>query len=545
MKQSDKKYIINSILSLVLIFIISLTALTAVRYFQLQSNQFWTSGNIRISPSGLDDKYDASKECTIKSLILSSNYTARFIPELFAEIYSILDNKNNYRSYRLEDNGLIKVQDYIYSNASGKKIIHLGWWGPNGFSENPDASLGRFPKNVIVYPYPTGKRIDAGTENDRFEAVGIAIDNKGKKIYKINSIRKIIAAENSRFDEKIEYHTSVSDIPYGDITITNLPFAEKIDPQTSNTDPAIGIDSAGRKPTAEELNLQDQNSLKVMRMNGQTIEAVRMENDNQLSTYSGHMALDDQANIYKIDYHELTLKKVASLPARPEDLHMYTIQQFSRSKYIYNDDNHWDTEFISYAGSAVFSHHKDGTISLEVFDQNGKNIKKQSHKTVLAAAERGTYEFYLLGSEMFYGLGFHTAALLFSDMITPENIKESMIIMPYSFVSRALHQNDSRKSEMITWAFTTAIINCIFFAYLLRHSYKKSGLPARYFKFWVIMIILLGPMAYIAYQLSKPGIKQVTCGNCGSNRRPDQDKCMHCNAGWQLPHLDPIGWSIK
>lgn len=61
---------------------------------------------------------------------------------------------------------------------------------------------------------------------------------------------------------------------------------------------------------------------------------------------------------------------------------------------------------------------------------------------------------------------------------------------------------------------------------------------------WFVLGILFGIPAWITFGLVRSRKTLVTCENCGSLRRPDQDCCHTCRAGWDLRHLEAPGWRV-
>ncbi len=73
---------------------------------------------------------------------------------------------------------------------------------------------------------------------------------------------------------------------------------------------------------------------------------------------------------------------------------------------------------------------------------------------------------------------------------------------------------------------------------------SRLGLPQSGRRFWLAATIAFGLAGYITYRLTRPTITLVTCANCGKGRRPDMEICHHCGGKWEIPELTPPEWRI-
>ena len=546
MGKENKRYITNSILSFVIVFIAVLTVLTFVRFLIFEKSMHHSYNHISTSPAGLTPEYDESERCIEKSRI-AIDTNNDYILALYADINEMTyySEESEPASFILEKNGMIKVQEPNYNTKGKRDVLHIGWWGPKGFSRESMDELGRFSSDTIVCKYQKVERLGKGTDKERLEFTGAAYDNQSKKIYKLKLIRRL-SDDKKRLDENIEFETFESEQTAGDIRIVKIGELTKNDYQTQRHMPFIVYEPPLREATENDTESDVKGTIGGLSSYSH-IDLVEMEKAKKISEDNYNFtALDGSGDIYLIDKESLELSKVkGSLLAPPAELHSYSVKAFDWRNEKEIDEYNMRSKYLGYAGMGVFSHHRNGTMKLATFNEEGKKVRvKETIVFPGPVANYGWFEPLMLGTEMFYGLAFHMSSLFFHDDIATDNIKREMFIMPYSFAARAL-QGGKDKLVMLTIIITITLINCIFFIYLLKASFIKSGLPGQYFKYWVIMTLVFGPMAYLAYRMSMPRIKQITCPNCGNDRRPDQERCYTCKAGWRFEHLEPVGWKIK
>ena len=73
---------------------------------------------------------------------------------------------------------------------------------------------------------------------------------------------------------------------------------------------------------------------------------------------------------------------------------------------------------------------------------------------------------------------------------------------------------------------------------------RQVGLSRRVRRWWVVATMLLGLPGYVTYRLTRPGVVQVSCQNCGRLRRPDFARCQHCRSGWEVAELAAPSWRM-
>ncbi|MBN2065142.1 MAG: hypothetical protein JW745_10100, partial [Sedimentisphaerales bacterium] len=186
-----------------------------------------------------------------------------------------------------------------------------------------------------------------------------------------------------------------------------------------------------------------------------------------------------------------------------------------------------------------------GVLSVNVYDTKGKRLGNTVASCVSYFDEetanlRETRNFI----ENLPGILPVTLSYLTRDWFTPIETWQTLFLLPGSVANYATMYNPTIsdwlyfENSSLSLFITIALL--IWFAF----SVKKYGISNRQRKFWQYLIILFGPAAFLAYVIARPKIVQVTCANCGKLRRPDQDRCHNCLAGWEMPQLKEVGWVI-
>jgi hypothetical protein len=123
----------------------------------------------------------------------------------------------------------------------------------------------------------------------------------------------------------------------------------------------------------------------------------------------------------------------------------------------------------------------------------------------------------------------------------------SIFVMPDSFV--AMKGRDLRRLSVLRLIdalviMVPSILLAIALAILVARDAQRVGFAKDTRMLWVLITIVFGLPAYITYRLTRPQATLVTCANCGKHRRPDLERCHHCNSPWSVPELDPPTWRV-
>lgn len=124
----------------------------------------------------------------------------------------------------------------------------------------------------------------------------------------------------------------------------------------------------------------------------------------------------------------------------------------------------------------------------------------------------------------------------------------SVFLMPDSFVATiARAGGDVTWWGKLAWAFWHMMPGLCFFwvlAVRVTRDAARVGLTRNARMLWIVVTVVFGLPAYIAYRLTRPKVTLVTCANCGLGRRPDREKCHHCGSAWAVPDLVPPAWRV-
>lgn len=92
--------------------------------------------------------------------------------------------------------------------------------------------------------------------------------------------------------------------------------------------------------------------------------------------------------------------------------------------------------------------------------------------------------------------------------------------------------------NVLTWSFGLCLGTVVIKDLRRLGCSRKAEYP------WLVACMVFGLIAYVTYILTRPGIRMVTCANCGHTRRPDQAVCHHCRADWEMDDLAIPAWRV-
>ncbi len=123
----------------------------------------------------------------------------------------------------------------------------------------------------------------------------------------------------------------------------------------------------------------------------------------------------------------------------------------------------------------------------------------------------------------------------------------ALFLLPNSFI--AMEGRDTSGFFGTRFAFAVllilpSLILSIFLAWRVEKDAILFGLSENARLCWMIGTIAFGLVAYITYRLTRPKETLVTCVNCGRLRRPDMDRCHRCGSKWHVPELTPPAWRV-
>lgn len=203
-----------------------------------------------------------------------------------------------------------------------------------------------------------------------------------------------------------------------------------------------------------------------------------------------------------------------------------------------------------YVGCAVGALNHDGSaLALAVYDERGGQSARVESSLVLPADVPGGP----LVSTIRFGLeNLHPPALaLLSHVVAPYcpagSGYRSIFLQPDSLVAKQGRNTNRvfvlRLLEAVA-AIGPGILLAGILSTLVARRARAMGLSRDACFAWRVATLVFGVPAYLTYRLTEPRIRLVTCHNCGKLRRPDLDRCHHCQSLWEVPELTAPGWRV-
>ncbi len=223
-----------------------------------------------------------------------------------------------------------------------------------------------------------------------------------------------------------------------------------------------------------------------------------------------------------------------------------------------------------YRGMCVAGVSREGTaMGLVVFDENGKLIRKKysrlakyrgpqyrGHQTIDVRSSKAaffevpwapalTLTKYLL--ENFQPPFLSLASYFTASSFEAAAGHRALFLLPDSFVAmkgRDVSEGMAGRLPSALLLMLPSIILVILLTWRVSKDAAAVGLSENAKLLWVIGTIAFGLTAYITYRLTRPKITLVTCTNCGKLRRPDMARCHRCGSKWHIPELTPPTWRV-
>jgi hypothetical protein len=222
-----------------------------------------------------------------------------------------------------------------------------------------------------------------------------------------------------------------------------------------------------------------------------------------------------------------------------------------------------------YLGMFAASVSRDGTaMALTVFDENGKLIKREDTEAMVYIQDSvgnrprnkpssksvffGRPWSHVLTIGKFLAENLHPPILSVASYFTASAFEaasghRALFFLPNSFIAmmgREHRENFAERFFSALWLILPSIILAIWLACRVGKNAVVVGLSENARLYWIIGTLAFGLAAYITYRLTRPKITLVTCQNCGKMRRPDMAKCHRCKSDWHVPELTPPAWRV-
>jgi len=433
------------------------------------------------------------------------------------------------------------------------KMVQL-YIGPEGASENPDKTLGRFIDPIIDRGWPDRRQ--------RESRELILFDKKLRCFFKIDFNQRT----TTKGPEIGKESPIQKPIKIGRLSKSLWLFEDHLfwtPPQIKSSDK-----SRGNKP----------------------IPIIRSYVSSDAGPYM--LVLDESGEIGLLDKESLTIAGVSGrLPApetyfgsgstvRPRDLLDYEVMPLFLTTYFFENPEEvrmtfGDLSYLfkrkasrvekNYLGMFATGVSRDGTaLALTVFDQNGKKIETEYSRL---PKPDGRYTTYLQSSKAFFfeapwastltmgkylAENLHPPILSVASYFTASAFEadaghRALFFLPNSFIAMKAGdrgENFAERFMSALWLILPSIILAIWLSIRVGKDAAAFGLSENARLYWIIGTLAFGLAAYITYRLTRPRITLVTCPNCGRPRRPDMAKCHRCKSDWHVPELMPPTWRV-
>ena len=506
--------------------------------------------DIKIEPSGLMPELDSKEECYQKSQLdisfdllgysktRNSNrqaFTGALMQEIEFDIWQ----------HMIE---VLPSEIYpgVYEARDGGNL--LGYWGAKGYSETSASDVGKFSNNIV-------RRVRWNPE--QYDCYDL-YDRQSKTIHSLQALKTKGDSGETQYDIK-----AISDIKLPDkidmVDFANLYLSESDIILTENfgntwLDSRYGFMPAMRPATEEEITSESYNEYYNSTKSQNKIIVDASAKNCRYSSHDFYCKMrfyDNAGQVYEVDEDTREISPLCKLPVSDvrnlgKDNYLCVFSKISRDRYdsLAKDQSKLlDVEPIGYFYA---SYSKDNEVSVTVYNKEGKVIaseSKDSHSKYLTNNHEGLWLARTVVENM-PGPAIAAASYFARDITEPMKQWQTLFLMPGSIANYSTMIKDGNPLEYINHIGLCVYLTGGVLVYYL-FNVKRYGLSERERKYWLYVILLFGVMGFAAYMISRPKIVQVTCGNCGKLRRPDQERCHSCRASWDMPQLEKVGWEIK
>jgi hypothetical protein len=478
----------------------------------------------------------------------------------FDEKRGLLVHRYTYEMRTIPDNKLVRKKVQLYA-------------GPEGMSETPDKSLGRFVEPVLEWRYyrfgsktifydRKQRRFFAVDFDERSVRVGPELgEDDARKPIQIGQLQKneellmlgwshpmALKLSKEEQDALMKEYLKTKKAEYG-------PPAYGDPPGYGGMPGYGGPPGYGRTSEYWDLKRSFMDRKKVPRVE----EYWPRGGDEYI------LVLDASGRIELLDQETLEFAGAAGYLPSPKTL--FPIKGMVTAKdllayvvhpLVFKHDG-------KYRGMFVGGLSREGTsMRLAIFNEKGKKLKYIDS----GAKEPGVSRPYHIPSSraVFFEVPWAPALMIGKYIL--ENLQapvlsvgsyftassfeagsghRALFFLPNSFIGMLGRQVD----EDYIWKFSRgallilpSIILSIFLAMRVVRDAAKVGLSEDARLWWLLGTLCFGLTAYITYRLTKPKDVLVTCANCGRLRRPDMDICHHCRSKWVVGELTPPSWRV-
>jgi hypothetical protein len=483
------------------------------------------------------------------------DYVKNRLPEgKYSNIYFI-DNKHEYNkswSYFDEETGLLVSYSRYRKQIAEKKWATKTdrfYTGPEGISETPDKSLGRFVNPIVC------------------RRSGIVYDKSLRRFFKINREQKTVTK-----GAKLASNDPRRPIQIGKLGenahFINVDFSPPMRETTEEEKEALGMTGMPSgmigmppmmgepfgepgMPKGAKFQMKQTGSVPIGRHHFDAGEDI--------------LVLDESGRIDLLDKETLEFAGTAGYLPKPQL--PFSLNKSSRPKELLAYDVLPVSSYPdrNYKGLCAATVSREGTFMMvAVFNEKGEFIERSysgsreqkiSRGEPLSASGAVLWNvpwgpFSMTSKYLLENL--HPPLLSIVSYFTADSFEaraghRALFVLPNSFIAmRARHTDENSMTEpfYVLLLILPSIILSILLAWHVSRDAAVVGLSENARLYWLVGTIAFGLIAYITYRLTRPKITLVTCQNCGKLRRPDIDSCHRCTSKWLVPELVPPTWRV-
>jgi hypothetical protein len=249
-------------------------------------------------------------------------------------------------------------------------------------------------------------------------------------------------------------------------------------------------------------------------------------------------------------------------PSTPKNTLSYAAKTIylgaTRTLESVRDQQFSDEEPLRYAGLIAASLSRDGTaLALTVFDEKGQ-INGRTYRASSRRSNTVTTAYFsspwapALSIVKYIAESLHPPVLSIASCLTASSFEagaghRALLLLPNSFIAMKARDGRSRMPFRAMFALllmTPATLLALWLAARILRDASTLGLSKNVRRFWVIAALTFGLTGYITYRLTRPKVSLVTCVNCGKPRRTDTGICHRCGSKWDVPELTPPAWRV-
>jgi len=513
-----------------------------------------------------------SEERKLLSLGIGDYFITRFPGERHSNVYFFesdtewmyFDKKSGQIVYRYND---IQIMP---DKTTREKIVQL-YIGPEGVSETPGKTLGRFMDPIIDHGW-VERRWIALRQGRLCEL--ILYDKKLRSFFKIDFNQRTII-KGPKLVKDFPSHKPIQigqlskttfELNYLDWTPPRIRVPDKDPNKTELRTELRPIIPTGYGYDAGPYLLVLDESGRIDLLDKETLEFVRRTPEfpgvagrlPEPETYFGSRGSGKPKDL--LGYKVWPLSLTTYFFENPEEVKV----TFGDPSYLYIKRPPARVE-RKYLGMFAVSLSRDGTaLALAVFDENGREIKTEYSRL---PKYEGRYTTYVQSSKAFFFGAPWSPALTIGKYLA-ENLQppilsvasyftasafeaasghRALFFLPNSFIAMKAGdrgENFAERFMSALWSILPSIILAIWLSIRVGKNAVTLGLSENARLYWIIGTLAFGLTAYITYRLTRPKITLVTCPNCGKMRRPDMAKCHRCKSDWLVPELIPPAWRV-